>query len=54
MRTDLKWKLLYCFVADMKRIMDVTYEDNNGEVTEHDINYIVDYINNGIKNIIKH
>ena len=53
MKTDTKWKLLYNFMVNVKKIMDVTYEEKNNEVTENDINYIIDYVNNGIKNIIK-
>lgn len=50
MSVDIKWKSLYCFIADVKKIMDVTYyEERNEKVTEHDIKKIVDYINNGIE-----
>ena len=50
-QAENRWKLLYCLLSDMKRFMDVTYNENDCEVTNDDVDYFIAYFNNTVKNI---
>lgn len=51
MPNEIKWKLLYTFLCDIKHKMSIindAEEGNNDKAKE-----MADYINNGIKNIME-
>jgi hypothetical protein len=47
------WKMIYILMDDVKNFMDEKYKDKNEQISNHDIEDVIEYLNNALKNIMK-
>lgn len=48
-----QWKMIYNLLANIKTLMDATYQDNGGKMTKQHVDDIVEYIHMSIDNILE-
>ena len=47
------WKMIYILMDDVKNFMDEKYKDKNEQISNHDIEDVIEYLNNALKNVMK-
>lgn len=47
------WRMIYRLMDNVKIVMDNDYKAKNGNISNKDIDYIIGYINDALKNIIR-
>lgn len=47
------WKMIYILMDDVKNFMDEIYKDKNEQISNHDIEDVIEYLNNALKNVMK-
>lgn len=47
------WRMIYRLMDNVKVVMDNDYKSKNGNISNKDVDYIIDYIYNSLKNVTK-
>lgn len=47
------WRMIYRLMDNVKMSMDASNQDKNGQITNKDVDNIIDYIYNSLQNITK-
>ena len=47
------WKMIYILMDDVKNFMDEKYKDKNEQISNHDIEDVIEDLNNALKNVMK-